>query len=405
VNLHAAALCGGNLAGMQALMLNCLRRPHEEGKRARSQDRARTTARRRRSGRLLLALALALTLILGGVEASPAATHGLKAMWGPSVRNGVSVFPTFKNLGVKIYQDDLHWNSIARRRPSHPRSPSDPAYRWPAEVTSAVAQAKRYGMQVALEIIGTPGWANGNKTPRWVPHSLQDYANFAVAAARRYPSVHLWMIWGEPSRSHNFRPLTPARPFAVLNHNQKIAPHLYARLLDSAYGALKAVSSANLVIGGMTDAAASVSTPQWIENMRLPDGSPPRLDLYGHNPFSIRLPNLANPPSPAQQVDFSDLGRLTELVNRNLGRPGNLQPGLFLSEWTIPTAVDREFNFYVDPRVQAQWITAGLRIARQLPSIYAVGWIHLYDELPGSAGGLIRANGKKKPGYFAWRSG
>jgi len=217
--------------------------------------------------------------------------------------------------------------------------------------------------------------------------------------------VHLWMIWGEPSRSHNFRPLTPARPYFPLDAHQRIAPHLYARLLDAAYGALKSVSPANLVIGGMTDAAASISTVQWIENMRLPNGSPPRLDLYGHNPFSIRAPNLANPPSPAQQIDFSDLGRLAELVDRNLGRPENPQPGLFLSEWTIPTAPDREFNFYVEPRVQALWISDALRIASQTPYIYAVGWIHLYDELPNFAGGLIQADGRKKLGYFAWRTG
>jgi hypothetical protein len=344
-------------------------------------------------------------LALVGNQSGLAAASGLKAMWGPSVRNGVSLFPTFKALGVKIYEDDLHWNLIARRRPLHPRSPVDPAYKWPAEVTSAVAQAKRYGMQVALEIIGSPRWANGGKPAKWAPHRMQDYANFAIAAARRYPSVHLWMIWGEPSRSHNFRPLTPVRPFAPLNAHQKIAPHLYSRMLDSAYGALKSVSPVNLVIGGMTDAAASISTPQWIENMRMPDGRPPRLDLYGHNPFSIRAPNLANLPSPGQQIDFSDLGRLSELVKANLGRPSNPEPALFLSEWTIPTSPDREFNFYVEPRLQARWITAGLRLAKQLPYVYAVGWIHLYDEPPASAGGLIGANGVKKPGYFAWRSG
>jgi hypothetical protein len=326
-------------------------------------------------------------------------------MWGPSVRDGVSLFPTFKELGVKIYEDDLHWNVIAPTRPRHPLNPRDRAYVWPAEVTSAVAQAKRYGMRVALEIIGSPGWANGHKAPKWAPHYASDYANFAIAAARRYPTVHLWMIWGEPSRSNDFRPLTPARPFTPLNAHQKIAPHLYARLLDAAYGALKSLSPSNLVIGGMTDAAASISTPQWIENMRLPDGRPPRLDLYGHNPFSIRAPNLAHPPSPEEQIDFSDLGRLAELVDRNLGRPGNPAPSLFLSEWTIPTAADREFNFFVEPRLQALWITDGLRIARQVPNIYAVGWIHLYDEPPASAGGLIRANGVKKPGYFAWRDG
>jgi hypothetical protein len=139
--------------------------------------------------------------------------------------------------------------------------------------------------------------------------------------------------------------------------------------------------------------------------MRLPNGRAPRLDLYGHNPFSIRAPSLLNPPSPEQQIDFSDLARLQRLVRRNLGRPGNRRPELFLSEWTIPTAIDREFNFHVDLGVQARWITAGLRVAQQLPRVYAIGWIHLYDALPVSAGGLIQADGRKKPGYFAWRAG
>jgi hypothetical protein len=352
------------------------------------------------------AVAIALALGVPGTSAGATASAApLKAMWGPATRNGVSLFPTFRDLGVKVYEDDLPWNAIARRRPRNARNPNDPAYVWPAEVTSAVASAKRYGMGVALEIIGTPRWANGGKTPRWVPHRLRDYADFAVAAARRYPSVRLWMIWGEPSRSHNFRPLTPARPYAKLNAHQRIAPHLYSRLLDAAYGALKGVRSSNLVIGGMTDAAASISTPQWIENMRLPNGRPPRLDLYGHNPFSIRAPNLANEPSPAQQIDFSDLGRLTSLVDSNLATPANPHPGLFLSEWTIPTAVDSEFNFFVEPRLQALWISDAFRVASQLPDVYALGWIHLYDEPPVSAGGLITAKGAKKPGYFAWRAG
>jgi hypothetical protein len=350
----------------------------------------------------MLALAVA---IAAGAGSPVAKSAPLKGIWGPATRDGVSLFPVYRQLGDKLYEDDLHWNLIALRRPKHPRDPHDPAYAWPAEVTSAVAQARRYRMQVALQIIGSPRWANGGKAPKWAPHRIGDYADFAIAAARRYPSVHLWMIWGEPSRSHNFRPLTPARPFVPLTGKQLIAPHLYSRMLDAAYGALKAVNRANLVIGGMTDAAASISTQQWIENMRLPDGRPPRLDLYGHNPFSIRAPNLANPPSPGGQIDFSDLGRLTALVKSNLGRPENPSPRLFLSEWTIPTGVDNEFNFHVDPRVQARWIEDALRIAARTPSIYALGWIHLYDDPPANAGGLITASGAKKPGFFAWKAG
>jgi hypothetical protein len=351
-------------------------------------------------------LVIVAAIALAWAYVSPASSLGAaKGMWGPSTRNGNSLFPVYRELGVKIYEDALRWNLIASRRPKHPGRPHDPAYVWPPEVTRAVSEAKRYGMQVALQIIGAPRWANGNKPPRWATFDPSTYADFAIAASRRYPTVHLWMIWGEPSRSRDFRPLTPARPFLPLDAHQTIAPHLYSRILDAAYGALKSVKPANLVIGGMTDTAASISPQQWIENMRLPDGRPPRLDMYGHNPFNIRAPNLTNPPSPGEQLDFSDLDRLAQLVNRDLGRPENPEPKLFLSEWTIPTAVDREFNFHVDPRVQALWITDGLRIARADPSIYALGWIHLYDALPQSAGGLIEANGKKKLGYFAWKDG
>jgi hypothetical protein len=354
--------------------------------------------------RTTLSMIVALLLILPATS-SPASASATKAMWGPSVHNGVSLFPTYRDLGIKIYEDDLHWASIAPRRPHTPGNPKDHAYAWPAEVTRAVAEAKRYHMQVALQIIGAPTWANGGKPWNWAPNNPQDYASFAIAATKRYPSVHLWMIWGEPSRSHNFEPLTPAKRFGRLNAQQKVAPHLYARILDAAYGALKSVSRSNLVIGGMTYTTGEISPQQWIENLRLPDGKPPRLDMYGHNPFSSRAPNLSNPPSPKQEIDFSDLGQLSKLVDRYLGRPGNPDPKLFVSEWTVPTKVDLEFNYYVEPLVQAQWISDALRIAGSLPSIYAVGWIHLYDELPTSYGGLIETDGAQKPGYAAWKAG
>lgn len=349
--------------------------------------------------------AVLLATIAGTPASASSKAHGLKAMWGPAIHDGISLFPTYRELGVKIYEDNLRWDSIALRRPRNARNPNDPAYVWPAEVTQAVAEAKRYHIRVALEIIGAPPWANGGKPRNWAPRHPQDYANFAIAAARRYPSVHLWMIWGEPSRRPDFEPLTPAPRYAKLNAHERVAPLVYAGILDAAYGALKSVSRSNLVIGGMTYTTGDLSPQQWIENLRLPNGRPPRLDMYGHNPFSYRAPNLSNTPSGEQNTDFSDLGRLARLVDRYLGRRGNPQPKLFISEWTVPTQDDEEFNFSVDLPVQAQWITDALRIGNELPSIYAVGWIHLYDEPPLSYGGLFKADGTKKPGYFAWKDG
>jgi hypothetical protein len=324
-----------------------------------------------------------------------------KAIWGPAVHNGVSLFPTYRKLGVTIYEDDLDWNVVAPTRPLAMTDPNDPAYHWPSEVTTAVAQAARYHISVTLQLRNTPGWANAGKPTNWAPINPKDFAAFATAAARRYPGVHLWMIWGEPSRQPSFMPLVPAKPGARLDAAQQEAPHMYARLLDAAYGALKKVSTKNIVIGGCTYTTGDIDTLQWIENMRMPDGRPPRLDLYAHNPFSFREPNFANPPSPQANVDFSDLKRLEHDLDLHL-RPGLK---LFLSEWTVPTKVDQEFNFYVKPPVQARWITDALRLARGDPRIYALGWIHLYDDGPTTYGGLIEADGQHKPGFAAWAKG
>ncbi|MGI8802544.1 MAG: hypothetical protein ACR2KV_10275 [Solirubrobacteraceae bacterium] len=334
---------------------------------------------------------------------APAGARALKAMWGPAVERGVSQFPVYRDLGIQLYETKLDWDAVARTRPAHPRDPRDPRYAWPAELDAAVAQSAG-DIRVAVQLIGAPPWANGGRSANWAPRDPGDYADFAYAAARRYPTVRLWMIWGEPNRSGGLRPIVGAEPARPLNPAQAAAPRRYARMLDAAYGALKHANRHNLVIGGMTFTTGAIDTRQWIENMRLPNGRPPRLDLYGHNPFALRDPDLANPPSSRGAVDFSDLRRLAGWIDRYLGR-GRPQIRLFLSEWTIPTAVDNEFNFYVDPVVAARWITDGLRIARTWPRIYALGWIHLYDALPVTAGGLLDGEGNPKPGYSAWKNG
>ena len=350
------------------------------------------------------ALAAAVILAVCG-QAAAASAQALKAMWGPADGQAASALPIYRDLGVQLYQASLNWATTAPVRPRHPRDPRDPAYVWPAALGAAVAATGASGMRVAIQVIATPPWANGGRAQNWAPRVPGDYADFAYAASRRYPMVHVWMIWGEPTRRANYQPLVRVDPAAkALTAAQTAAPRRYARMLDAAYVALKRASRRNLVVGGMTFTTGDIDTLHWIENLRLPNGRPPRMDLYGHNPFSFRDPNLSNPPSALGAVDFSDLGRLAGWIDRYLGR-GRPQIRLFLSEWTIPTAVDAEFNFYVDPAVQAQWITDGLRIARSWPRVYALGWIHLYDDPPTSAGGLLDAQGNKKPGYFAWKSG
>lgn len=326
-----------------------------------------------------------------------------KAIWGKVYRHGVNQFPIYKQLGVSIYQADLWWNQIAPSRPRDPTNPRDPAYRWPAVIHQAIIQARKFHMQVALQILFTPGWANGGRPPNWAPKKAADYARFATAASREYPTVHLWMIWGEPDRHNNFEPLTRVlwNQKGKLTRAQKAAPHKYARMLDQAYGALKKVSRKNVVIGGCTEFAGDIPVKVWIKNLRLPNGRPPRMDMYAHNPFGDRPPSFHAPASADGFVEFPDLPRLARWIDHYL------HPGLriFLSEWGVPTAPEQEFNYWVDPRVAAKWVSHALWLCRHWKRIYALGWVHVYDKPPLTNSGLIHANGKHKLLFKAFAQG
>lgn len=332
-----------------------------------------------------------------------------KSIWGPHSVNGESQFPMYRDLGVGIYQMAVDWSLIAPTKPEQPTDPTDPSYEWPEYLDSTIKEANQYGMRVMMMVIGAPSWANGGHQDRaWVPRNPLDYGNFIYAMSKKYPRIRYWMIWGEPNRSPNFKPLTPYRGTGALNNSQAEAPRNYAKILDFAYSAVKKAEPGDLVIGGNTFTAAgrdSISTYPWIRSMRLPNGRMPRMDLYGHNPFGFRMPSLSHKPSPRGMVDFSDARRLTRILDRYY--PGK-RLRLFLSEWGVPAGQteDAELGFKLGFQQQAKWIRAGLRISRTFHRIYTVGWIHPQDRPDlGITTGLIGASGARKPGYQAFRDG
>jgi hypothetical protein len=323
----------------------------------------------------------------------------IKSMWGPAtLPDGKSAFPVYRDLGVEDLQVVLRWRAAAPGRPADARDPADAAYAWPADVDRTVESAREHGIGVTLMLMDTPPWANGGKDARWAPDDAKDFADFAVAAARRYRHVHRWMIWGEPNRQGNFQPLPKGKP---------TGPRRYARLLDAAYGALKGVSKRNVVIGGMTFTSGDVPPRSWLRWSRLPSGKPPRLDWWGHNPFSTRFPDLSRRPYRPGLLDFCDLDTLHALLRRTYsGRP---TPKLWLSEFTIQSDHGSgAFDWYVSRRGQARWVTAAFAIAHREPWIAGLGWLQLVDE-PENTGrtnahwGLLTEDGKRKPAYDAYR--
>ena len=321
-----------------------------------------------------------------------------KLIWGPNeLPNGQSAFPSYDRLGVDVLQLQLQWNVAAPERPATPRSPDDGAYRWPESVDVAVREARKRGIGVALQVSGSPGWANKGRTPSHAPDDVGDYADFLRAASRRYRSVTHWMIWGEPTRPGNFRPMEPNSPTGT---------RLYARLLDRAYGALKSADRRDKVIGGMTWTFGIVEPPKYIRWLRLPNGKPPRLDLWGHNPFSRRYPNIRQRPYHPGVRDLNDVDTLVSEVSRAY-RSRRARPKLWLSEWTVPSdRKSRAFDFFVSRDQQAKWITAGFKLAGRAPYVEGLGWFNLLDDPASQEGGLTTGlmthSGTRKPAFGAY---
>ncbi len=348
----------------------------------------------------LLAVLLFLLALLLPAEGAHAAPSPKKAIWGPVVRDGVDQFPIYRDLGVGIYEAKVSWAAVARRRPAHPTNPADPAYSWPSGIDQAVREAPGYGIAVSLLVMDSPRWANGGRGPQFAPPNPHDYSKFIQAAARHYPAVHHWMIWGEPTKPSDFEP------------QGRAGARLYARILDAAYGRLKAISRRNLVIGGDTYTVGATPPLRFVRMLRLPSGRPPRMDLYGHNPFSAREPRFGQSPLGGGSVDFSDLPLLERAVNRQLARPRHKRRlRLFLSEFTLPTDhTNFEFNFYLTRAVQARWLGDALRITRRTSWIYTLGYLALYDDALRPDGqqverGLLDRQGLPKPAFAVYRRG
>ncbi len=376
------------------------------------------TDRRRTAAGAIAILALAFCLL-----PRPAAAAPLKAIWGPAQVGGVSQFPRYQKLGSSLFEYLVRWNVVAPTRPANPTDPADPAYRWPADLDLAVAEGQRTGIGVLVLVMGTPPWAQQpGLEPRHPPSDVNDYVKFMEALARRYPTIRHFMVWGEPIRNANYDLAATGDPKLAPEPGEKAGSILprttpllrrqvaaYARMVDATYSRLKALNRKNLIIGGNTTTAGDIDPFNWVKWMRLPSGKPPRMDLFGHNPFGTRGPDLRKRQLERGTADFSDLDDYLPWIKRwqqRKGRNGKLR--VFVSEYTAPTDLTSyEFNFHVTRKLQAKWLRAAWTIAKR-ERLYGLGWIGLYDitrsDGAESRTGLIDAKGVKKPAYHVFKS-
>lgn len=122
-----------------------------------------------------------------------------------------------------------------------------------------VAQAAANGIELQARLSNPPDWALDGADPTGLalPVDVQDYVNFAVAAATHYKGkIRAYQVWNEPNIFPEWGAFADGSP-------RPVDPEAYTDLLCRTYAALKAVDPEIIVISG----ALAPTNPLWYRDL------------------------------------------------------------------------------------------------------------------------------------------
>src|SRR6185503_7465580 len=106
------------------------------------------------------------------------------------------------------------------------------------------------------------------------------------------------------------------------------------------------------------------------------NGQRPRLDDYGHNPFTRRCPDMSSGPNYLMDGarDIGDIDTLGSEAKSAFGASTKL----WLSEFTVSSdRANRAMTFYVSRADQADWLTKAYALAGSVSYVSGLGWFNL----------------------------
>ena len=324
------------------------------------------------------AAALVAMMLPAGASAAPSVRYGIQDdAWlaaGPGTLS--ERVAALDRLGADVVRFTIDWNDA---------EPAKGRYAW-GSADAVLPALRARGIRALVTLNGTPRWANGGALPNVAPRNGADFARFARAAAQRYPWVRDWSIWNEPNQARFLRPASP---------------RTYVRkLLNPAYGALKAANPANRVAGGETAPRGNVgglSPVAWIRGMKAAGA---RLDAYAHHPYPT---SRFETPSRGGCAHCDTITMAT--LDRLLGETARAWPGkrVWLTEYGYQTnPPDRLLG--VSPAAQARYLAEAALLAYRAARVDVLIHYLVHDEadLGRFQSGLYNAAGKPKPSASAF---
>ena len=357
--------------------------------------------------RLLLSLLAALALLAAAAGAGAAPIVSLQdddlfnAAVDPDPNRLEQRLDMLAETGVKVTRVDILWAQVAPTRPADPRDPADPAYRW-GPYDRIFRGLDERGIQAIADFYQTPRWASRSGDLNAAPRAA-DGAAFAGAIARRYngafpdpprgalPEVRRIEVWNEPNIGQFYAPQCRRQGRRVVLHS----PRTYAALLKASHREIKRANPRAIVVagalgpvsstGGCDSSDSSVGTVQFLE--RLAAEKPP-LDAVSQHLYPIGLPDQAYfVPS------WSSIPRLQRLIDRiRRGAP------IYVTETGYHTSYNRFHRYFVSEAQQARAVDETWRVASRYPRVQIAVWFNMQDN-PFWTGGLLRADGTRKPSY------
>lgn len=333
-------------------------------------------------GALVVALA-ALVVAAPPAAASAGARFGIQddawLSYGPGTLD--QRLTTLQNLGVGLVRYTLRFDQVAAKKPASPRAPA--SYDW-GVAGDVLDGLHAHGIPALVTLYGSPGWANGDGTYRQLPST--GFGNFAYAAAKRFPWVHLWTAWNEPN----------SRMFSV-----PVSPSLYVHnVLNPAYAALHEASSTNRVAGGVTSPRKTPTGMAPLAYMQGMHAAHARLDAYAQNPYPVD-PHETPTRATCETCNYFTMAKLPA-IRADVTRYFGSKP-LWLTEYGYQTnPPDRLLG--VSYAKQAAYIgQAALRVWQQ-PGVTLLIQFLVRDEpsLGGWQSGLFTVGGTAKLSYHAF---
>jgi len=306
---------------------------------------------------------------------NPPPTYGFNDDW---IFQAPKAFDLLAQSGAQVARTSLDWSGVEGQRGSYDWFGSDRMYE----------RLRARGMRPLWTVVGSPCWAqpnpgacaNGDNQMRPAPQYYDEMAQFAVAAAKRYPDAIGIEVWNEP----NYPRFWGTWP----------EPDQYAKMLKTVAGALHAqVPGMPVISGGVSPHADTdqnaIGFSNYLERLYAL-GAAQQADAIGVHPY----PGVG----PAQDY-IGDVRVFLGKIQRVMARAGDAATPMWATEFGVSTAGPHAF----EPGHQGRALGELYELLRRVDRV-DVALVHRFVEHPQLGGreggfGIVTQNLVPKPAF------